>query len=83
MVMRTPRYGRKIRKKYINALKKSKSRHVCPKCGKRSLKRVGFAIFVCKSCGAVVAGGAYEPTTEAGRAALRIINSLKASKKEA
>jgi ribosomal protein L37AE/L43A len=31
---------------------------------------------MCKSCNAVVAGGAYKPTTEAGETAKRIISEI-------
>ncbi len=76
-MLKTSRYGRKQRKKINNVLKNTRGKHVCPKCGKKSLKRVSFAVFICKSCGAVVAGGAYEPTTDVGRAAARMISALK------
>ena len=72
-MLNTARYGRSIRKKHDKVQKATSGKHVCPKCGKKQLKRVSTAIFICKSCGAVVAGGAYEPTTEIGRTAARMI----------
>ncbi len=55
--------------------RKAKSKYECPKCGKIALKRVSFAIWVCKSCGAKIAGGAYQPNTDVGLNALRILSN--------
>ncbi len=65
------RYGRKIRELEKSALRHSRGKHVCPKCGKRNVKRVGAGIWNCSSCNARFAGGAYSPETEAGSAARR------------
>jgi large subunit ribosomal protein L37Ae len=75
-MLNTPKYGRKIRKLYKEAQKTTKQLYTCPKCEKNKLKRVSYAIFRCKSCNAVVAGGAYKPTTEAGETAKRIISEI-------
>ncbi len=72
-MLNTPRYGRKVRNAYREMQKKSKALYECPKCGKKKLKRISFAVWQCKSCGATIAGGAYQPNTEAGLNALRII----------
>ena len=66
-MLNTPRYGLKIRKNYKKIYRMKKALYVCPRCERKKLKREGFALFVCKACGAVVAGGAYSPTTEAGQ----------------
>ena len=76
-MLSTPRYGRKIRKRYRNAQKMSKTLYECPKCSKVKLRRRSYALFVCKSCSAVVAGGAYKASTEAGSTARRMIAALK------
>ncbi|MEM3400137.1 MAG: 50S ribosomal protein L37ae [Candidatus Micrarchaeia archaeon] len=67
------RGGAELRKRVraINAIKSAK--HQCPVCGKKKVKRIGNAIWRCKSCETVFAGGAYSPTTLAGDSALRIV----------
>lgn len=54
-----PRYGRKIRFKVRTVEKESKSKQLCPNCGKNKIKRLASGIFECKSCGAKLAGKAY------------------------
>ena len=61
-----PRYGRKIRKKVAEIEKIQKSRHVCPRCKMRYVKRISTGIWVCKKCGYKFAGGAYFPKSEEG-----------------
>lgn len=56
--MRTARYGRKIRKLYEKAEGNKKKSYECPKCGKRSVRRVSYALWRCNSCGAQIAGAA-------------------------
>ena len=70
------RYGRKVRKKYNTVKDMTSNKQVCPKCGKKALKRQGFALYVCKSCGAVIAGGAYEVSTDVGKTVNRLIATL-------
>lgn len=71
------RYGVKVRKA-VNAVKKlKKQKYECPRCGKKNLKRAGFALWECSSCGHKMAGGAYSPTTEAGVSAKKIVSSIK------
>lgn len=74
-MLNTPRYGRKIRNKYKKMHEAKSKTHICPKCGKKKLKRISFALWMCKSCGAIIAGGAYTPTTEAGEVAKRLVSS--------
>jgi large subunit ribosomal protein L37Ae len=64
--MRTARYGAKIRKLFDAAVKMQKEKYECRKCGKKKVKRVGYAIWRCESCKNVFAGGAYTLTTETG-----------------
>lgn len=61
----TARYGVKLRKKHAEVKKKQKQDYVCPKCGKKKVKRIDFAQWECKACDVVFAGGAYEPFTAA------------------
>ncbi|RME80248.1 MAG: 50S ribosomal protein L37ae [Methanobacteriota archaeon] len=69
----TPRYGRKTRKRYGKTEQQTRELYECPTCGKKKLRRRSFAIFVCKSCNSVVAGGAYRANTEAGDTARRAV----------
>jgi large subunit ribosomal protein L37Ae len=75
--MRTPRYGRKIRKQWRIMTERAKAAYECPSCGKQKLKRVGHGLWVCKACGFKMAGGAYEPFTSAGLTIKRIIEEAK------
>jgi large subunit ribosomal protein L37Ae len=78
-MLRTARYGLKIRRNYNEIKKAITALYECPRCEKKKLKRKSFAIFVCKSCKATVAGGAYKPYTEAGETIKRIINELNSN----
>jgi ribosomal protein eL43 len=72
--MRTVKYGATIRKLVEKATAAAKTRYECPKCHKKKVVRKGMAIWKCKSCDAVFAGGAYSLTTEVGEVAARLIN---------
>lgn len=75
--MRSARFGRKIRKLYEKADESRKKRYECPKCGKRSVRRVSYALWECRSCGASIAGAAYSLTSEAGETARRMLSEEK------
>jgi len=68
------RYGTPLKQEVNEIEKIQKTAQICPQCGKKSLKRKGYAKWVCKKCGAVVAGGAYYPQTDVGAIVERIIN---------
>lgn len=70
------RYGVKIRSKEAKVLEKMRQKHECPKCGKKSVKRKGNALWACGSCGVEFAGGAYLPRTDIGTAANKAISSV-------
>ncbi len=53
------KYGKKVRDNFLKIEKLQKSRKKCPKCGKMSLTRNAAGIWICKSCGAKIVGGAY------------------------
>lgn len=53
------RYGLKIRRRVLEIEKKLKEKKTCPVCGKLGIKREASGIWVCKRCGAKIAGGAY------------------------
>ncbi len=60
------RYGRTIRKREEKVLVVQRAKHGCPVCGKKNVKRKANALWVCNSCGAKFAGGAYAPETAVG-----------------
>ncbi len=77
-MLRTVKFGRKVRGLYNNAMAMKRSGFECPKCGKAGkMKRQSFAVWICKSCGAFVAGGAYQLTTEAGETMKRVLSAVK------
>ena len=71
--MWTAKYGASIRKLVDKAVEAQRTRYECPKCHKLKLKRKGTALWACKSCSTVFAGGAYSFRTEAGEIAARIV----------
>ncbi len=77
--MRTPRYGAKIRQLYEAAKKAKREKYVCPKCGKANVRRLGNALWQCRSCDARIAGGAYTLTTGIGEVASRVIKEYSKS----
>jgi len=81
MTLRTPRFGASNRKLARKAIDAKNKKYECPKCGKRSVKRVGNSVWKCKakSCGAQFAGGAYSLTTEVGMLVNRTIAEYNAA----
>lgn len=61
------RYGVRARTKIRNVEIQQKTKHICPSCGHKKVKRMGTSIWQCKKCGAKFAGGAYLPRTDAGQ----------------
>lgn len=60
-----PRYGTRTKKVVREIEKLQRKRHICPKCERNALKREAAGIWVCKKCGAKIAGGAYLPRSSA------------------
>lgn len=58
-----PRYGVKIRRQIEDIEKKQRSRHTCPKCSHKSVRRVSAGIWHCRHCDHKFAGGAYQPVS--------------------
>ncbi len=54
------RYGTKQRKAVASIEKAQRRPQLCPKCKKRSVKRLAMGIWECSKCGAKFAGGAYK-----------------------
>jgi len=61
------RYGLRVRRTWVEIDVLQRQKYVCKKCGKRAVKRVGTAIWECKSCGYKFAGGAYIPVSPAAK----------------
>ena len=75
--LNTSRYGRKVRLAYNKAKKLQTSKYECPKCGKKKVKRVSFALWRCTSCKATFAGGAYKLSTPEGETIKRLLAGLE------
>lgn len=56
-----PRYGRKARKVVADIEALMRPRSACPKCTATAVRRVGTALYRCRKCGVVFAGGCYLP----------------------
>lgn len=67
------RYGTPLKKIVADIEEVQKKAQICPRCGRKSLKRHGYARWECRKCKAIVAGGAYAPQTDMGSIAERII----------
>ncbi|HID60971.1 MAG TPA: 50S ribosomal protein L37Ae [Hadesarchaea archaeon] len=75
-----PRYGRKVRKLFIDTERKLRRKYKCSNCGALQVKRVSTSIWQCKRCGVKFAGGAYSPsmpttsveTTSGGRSDVEV-----------
>jgi large subunit ribosomal protein L37Ae len=70
------RYGRKIRKAIAEIEGKTKAIHKCPKCERKSVRRIGTGIWKCSKCGFTFGGGTYIPQTPMGITAQRAIKRL-------
>jgi large subunit ribosomal protein L37Ae len=70
------RYGRKIRKIIAEVEERTKASHKCPKCERKSVKRIGTGIWRCTKCGYTFSGGTYIPQTPLGTAAQRTLKRV-------
>lgn len=67
------RYGTPLKNVVRDIESVQKAKHPCPQCGKTAVKRKGYAVWECNSCGTRFAGGAYQPQTDVGAMAERIV----------
>ncbi len=65
------RYGRFPRRQYVGIVSGLRTRHECPRCRFRTVKRWSVGVWLCKKCGYKFAGGAYIPVTKLGEIAAR------------
>ena len=72
------RYSSPLKKIVRDIENQQRSKQKCPQCGRKALKRKGYSLWVCTKCGAVIAGGAYEPKTAVGKITERIIKKSTA-----
>ncbi|MEE8168269.1 MAG: 50S ribosomal protein L37Ae [Candidatus Hydrothermarchaeales archaeon] len=71
-----PRYGMRLRKKWLAADKRHRALYECPVCNRQSVKRVASGIWSCSKCGVKFTGGAYSPVTGAAKTMERAIKHL-------
>lgn len=74
-----PRYGVKIRKAVAKIEKIQKSKMICPRCGAKAVKRIGYGLYRCRKCGAVFAGGAYTLRTIVGESVAKTLEAKRGS----
>lgn len=75
------RYGATMRKR-VRAIEEvqKQTKHKCPRCESRKVKRVFVGVWQCKFCGYTFAGGAWIPQTAMGRTARRTATRLASSR---
>lgn len=67
------RYGRKDRKLVADLEEKMRMPHVCAKCARPTVSRVGTGIWKCAKCDYTFAGGTYIPQTSVGKTVTRLV----------
>ena len=67
------RYGVRARTIVRNIEIVQKAKHICPNCGHQKIKRLSTSIWQCGKCGVKFAGGAYQPRTESGQNAEKML----------
>lgn len=55
------RYGVSVRRRIKMLDESTRSRHLCPSCSAKRVKRVSKGVWLCKKCGHKFAGGTYTP----------------------
>ncbi|MCL5786937.1 MAG: 50S ribosomal protein L37ae [Candidatus Marsarchaeota archaeon] len=71
------RYGVVLRKRKASVQADKSARYACEVCGRTAVKRQGNAIWKCRHCNAVFAGGAYTLKTPSGENAIHILQRIK------
>jgi len=72
-----PRYGMKLKKRWLEIDKKQRALHECPNCNRRAVRRISTGIWKCRKCGTTFVGGAYVPKTGVAKTVERIIRRLE------
>lgn len=76
------KYGVTVRKRMAGFEAELRDRHICEKCGSRTVERLSTGIWRCRKCGFTFAGGAYSPGTKLGEVAARDVRRLRGSGRE-
>ena len=79
MVKKDVRGGAEMRKRVRKIEKLKSGLHECHTCGKKKVKRISNAVWKCRSCGSIFAGGSYSLRTPTGSAGRRIV-AVKSTK---
>lgn len=80
MVSSRVRGGKRIREKLKEIKELTSTKHKCPSCGKKAVKRISTGLWRCNACKFTFAGGAYTPTTPVGEVVNRIISDIAKQK---
>lgn len=67
------RYGVRAKTLVKNVEDSQKIKHICPSCGHQKVRRISTSIWQCGKCNIKFAGGAYNPKTEAGQNAEKML----------
>ena len=70
------RYGSLARKQVATVERVQRAKHVTTQCGAQNVSRISTGIWGCRKCGDEFAGGAYIPTTGAGRGATKALRGI-------
>ncbi len=70
------RYGTVGRRQHVDIVSGLRTKHECPKCRFRTVKRWSVGVWLCKKCGYKFAGGAYIPVTKLGQIAARATRGM-------
>jgi large subunit ribosomal protein L37Ae len=70
------RYGTITRRQYNEVVSVLRTRHECPRCKFKAVKRWSVGIWLCRKCGYRFAGGAYVPVTKLGEIAARATRGM-------
>lgn len=70
------RYGTVTRRQWVQVVSGLRTRHECPRCMFRTVKRRSVGVWACRKCGHRFAGGAYTPSTKLGQVAARATRGM-------
>jgi len=70
------RYGATLRNRLVAVDRGLRTKHECPSCGRRAVRRVSVGIWKCAKCGYTFTGGAYQPITKLGEVSRRSLRGV-------
>jgi len=71
------RYGKGIRDRIVAVEKIQRTKHECPNCGFKRVKRISTGLYKCSKCGFTFAGGAFVPNTMSGKIVKKMVSQRK------